>query len=243
LDARKYIQEYAVQREITDAWLRSVKPPPKGRRLLIWDTRQPLLLLRLTAGGTATWSVRVRTSHGKRTQPSLGRWPAVGVSAARKRALAVLADIHAGRDPVAERRAAEAERIARLNLPTVADRLAQWQEARQDRWANGYAQSVQRTCDKEIIPQLGARPLAETTRADWTDLITRKRRKSASSGAGLYRIAAAFLGHAEAAGWIALPLFATEGRGSPGAACGGAREGSDRRRVARDLAGRRGHGA
>jgi integrase len=212
LDAHRiYKRTQDLQRDITDAWLRSVKPPPKGNRLLVWDTRQPLLLLRLTAGGTATWSVRVRTRDGKRTQPTLGRWPALGIAAARKRALAVLADIHAGGDPVAERRAAEAERVARLNLPTVTDRLAQWQEARQDRWAPGYAQSVRRTCDKEIIPHLGARPLAETTRADWTDLITRKRRKYASSAAGLYRIAAAFLGHAEAAGWIALPLLPRKG--------------------------------
>src|SRR5690348_12944264 len=164
--------------DLNDALLRSIKPPPPGQRLTIWDSRQQLLVLRMTATGVATWSVRARTADGKRTQPTLGRWPQMGIAAARKRAVAVLAEIHAGGDPVQERRDAESARQARLGQPTVRDRMEQWQEARRDRWSARHADQIRRMCLNEIIPHIGNRPLAETSRSDWTAIVARKRRTS-----------------------------------------------------------------
>ena len=125
--------------------------------------------------------------------------------------MVVLVDIEAGRDPVAEKQAAKAERLARACQPTVADRLTQWREARSSHWADGYALAVLRLCVKEIVPHLGVRHLTETTRADWTTLIAQKQRQSASSGANLYRACSAFLNHAEAAGWIDRALLPRKG--------------------------------
>jgi integrase len=197
--------------DLNDALLRSIKPPPPGQRLTIWDTRQPLLVLRMTATGVATWSVRARTAHGKRTQPTLGRWPQMGIAAARKRAIAVLAEIHAGGDPVQERRDAELARQARLGQPTVTSRLGQWQEARRDQWSVRHADQIRRMCLNEIIPHIGDRPLAETSRSDWTEIVARKRRTSPSSAAALYRLVSAFAGHAEASGWIDHALLPRKG--------------------------------
>jgi Arm DNA-binding domain/Phage integrase central domain len=188
--------------DLNDALLRSIKPPPPGQRLTIWDTRQQLLVLRITATGVATWSVRARTADGKRTQPTLGRWPQMGIAAARKSAIAILAEINAGGDPVQERRDAESARQARLTQPTVTDRLSQWQEARRNRSSARHADQIRRMCLNEIIPHIGDRPLAETSRSDWTELVARKRRTSPSSAAALYRLVSAFAGHAEASGWI-----------------------------------------
>jgi integrase len=62
---------------------------------------------------------------------------------------------------------------------------------------------VARIVAAEIVPALGARPLAETGRADWTALVERKRRAGAPVAASLLlRIASAFLTYAEVAGWI-----------------------------------------
>ena len=118
-----------MQRDLTDAYLRSLKPPLDGR-LEVHDSRVPGLALRLTPSGIATWSVRARTHEGKRTRPSIGRWPAVGIKEARARARMALGQIQGGGDPVQEKRTAQAEREARLAEPTVADRLEQWQQAR-----------------------------------------------------------------------------------------------------------------
>jgi Arm DNA-binding domain/Phage integrase central domain len=173
----------------------------KTGRLVIHDVKTPLIL-RLSSTGIASWSVSVHTKGGKRSQPLLGRWPAMGVSAARKRAMAVLSEIHAGGDPVSERRAMRADREARAALPTVAARLEDWQTAKASQWSARYQSEVRRLCHREIAPKLGKRPLAEVSRADWSAMISTVHRRAPAVGAMLYRTAASFLAHCEAVGWL-----------------------------------------
>jgi integrase len=199
-----------MQRDLTDAWLRSLALPATGR-VEVWDKRVRGLVLRITPNGTFTWSARARTTDGKRTRPKLGTWPAVGISEARRRALATVADIQRGGDPVADRRTLQVTRLARADLPTVASRLADWQAAKASAWSARYRSEVERVCNREIVPILGNRPLIETTRANWTDVITAVGRRAPGVGAMLYRTCAAFLNHAEAHGWIPLPLLPRKG--------------------------------
>jgi integrase len=198
-----------MQIAITDLMLRNLKPPQSGR-LVIHDTKSPAVL-RVTSAGTATWSVSVRTKDGKRTQPTLGRWPAMGVGAARKAALATLTAIHQGGDPVAERRTARAEREARATLPTVAQLLADWQTAKASRWSTRYQSEVRRLCQREIVLKLGKRLLVETTRRDWTTMIAAVHRRAPGVGNMLYKACAAFLNDAEARGLIPAPLLPRKG--------------------------------
>jgi integrase len=105
----------------------------------------------------------------------------------------------------------KAERQARAGLPAVANRLEEWREAKAPQWSDRYQREVQRICDVEIVPTLGKRPLIETTRIDWTDLIAAKHRRAPGVGSFVYRTCAAFLNHAEAHGWIPLPLLPRKG--------------------------------
>src|SRR5271168_1821470 len=70
--------DWFMHRELTDAYLRTLKPPP-GTRLEIWDGRQVDLMVRVTSK-KASWSTRTRTKDGKRTRVGLGDWPAVGIA-------------------------------------------------------------------------------------------------------------------------------------------------------------------
>jgi integrase len=166
------------------------------------------LILRLTAKGAVSWSVRGRIRDGahvgKQTRASLGTWPKVTLKAARVQARRLLGQIADGADPTAKRRAAEAARLARLNAPTVADRLADWQHAKAADWSERYAAEVKRLCDKIVLPELGKRVLAETTRSDWVDLIAAQRASRPSAATWLYASLSSFLSHAEAHGWIAI---------------------------------------
>ncbi len=195
-----------MQRDLNDACLRGLKPPERGR-LEVWDTRVVGLVLRLTPTGAASWSVRARTRDGKRTRPTLGAWPALGIADARKRALVHLAAIHGGADPVAQKRAARADRAAREAEPTVAERVAEWLAAREADRAKPLkprtAAEYRRTMERDVLPRIGGRPLRETTREDWTRLVAAKRRGAPAMASLLYRCASAFLGHAEAHGWVA----------------------------------------
>lgn len=199
-----------MKRELNDAFLRTLRPPAEGR-LEVWDTRVSGLVLRLTSGGAATWGVRLRTRDGKRTRPSLGAWPALGLKDARKRALATIAEVQGGGDPVAARRQAREERRAREAEATVAARLAEWQAARAARWSDRHAREVARIAEREIEPKLGKRALRATARADWTGLVAAKRTAAPAMAAAMYRVVSAFLGHAEAEGWIETALLPRKG--------------------------------
>ncbi len=204
-----------MQRDLTDAFLRTLKPPRSGR-LEVWDARVRGLHLRLTPAGAATWALRTRVADGRQTRVKLGTYPAFGIAAARKAALGTLAEVHRGADPVTQKRQARARRRAEAAEPTVAERLAAWQEARATDparpWSDAHARTVARAVKADILPALGKRRMVDTTRADWVRLVEAKRKAGAPAMAALlYRIVSAFLSHAEAAGWIDTPILPRRG--------------------------------
>jgi integrase len=98
-------------------------------------------------------------------------------------------------------------------LPTVAQRLREWQQARSLAWSARYGREIERLVDKIIVPKLGKRILAETTREDWTELAATLRAKAPETATWIYTLASSFLTHAEAMGWIALNPLPRRGKG------------------------------
>lgn len=203
-----------MKRDLTDAFLRTVRPPERGRTE-IGDTRTPGLVFRVGSSGAASWCVRGTLPDGAKVRTTIGTYPAVGLAEARRRALEALAAISAGRDPNAAKRAAREARRATLAEPTVADRWQQWRDAKATRWSERHAREVARIGERDVLPALGARRMIETTRQDWLALIEAKRRSgSPAMAALLYRVCSGFLNHAEASGWIAAPLLPRKGAGT-----------------------------
>ena len=200
--------------EITDVYLRGLKPPEDGR-IELRDTRVAGLVLRVMPSGVATWSVRTRTKDGKQTRPKLGTWPALSIKQARDAAMRALSGIQTGADSISEKRAVRAARKAQAEQRTVAERLVDWQAGRvtaaSNPWSERYAAEVARVVKREIEPRLGKKHLGETTREDWTKLVAAKRKAAPAMASLLYRIVSSFLGHAEAEGWIATPMLPRKG--------------------------------
>jgi hypothetical protein len=91
-----------LQRELTDAFLRSVKPPGRGRTE-ITDTRCVGLVFRITDNGAKSWSYRYRA--GKQVKrATIGGYPAIGLSDARRQADDMRRQASAGGDPAARKR-------------------------------------------------------------------------------------------------------------------------------------------
>lgn len=89
------------------------------------DEREPGLRLRARERG-AKWSVMVRLKTGQRTRVTLGSWPAMDVSAARKAAQDVKRKTEAGENPNEEKRAARSHKSLRELIDIYADaKLAQ----------------------------------------------------------------------------------------------------------------------
>lgn len=198
--------------KLTDAFLRAMPVPETGR--MEWrDESCPGLLLRVTHTGAASWACRGVLPDGRHGRVRLGTYPEVGLAEARKRARAMVAAIQGGADPQAAKRAARAEAEARRRAPTVAQRWQEWaavagRTAMKGRgWSDAHAARVAWMLEKIVAPDLGKLPLAETTRADWSGLVSAAHKRGPAAAGNFLRIAAAFLNHAEAAGWIDAPLL------------------------------------
>ena len=79
-----------------DRRLAPAQKPPATGRIEVHDADCRGLVLRLTAGGAATWVLRMRTTDGRETRVSLGSYPAMGLRAARDAAEVVRGRIKAG---------------------------------------------------------------------------------------------------------------------------------------------------
>jgi integrase len=98
------------------------RTPPKRGRVEVWDAKTPGLILRISASGVATWSLRYRPREGGGYQRvTLGALPAVGLADAREHANRLRVNVAAGGDPQRDRMA---KRAAAANAFTF-DRLAQ----------------------------------------------------------------------------------------------------------------------
>jgi integrase len=75
-----------------------------AKQLELRDPGHRGLWLRVGKSGVKTWALRARDRAGKPHWFGLGRHPAMGLSAARRAALQMLAEVRGGANPIAERR-------------------------------------------------------------------------------------------------------------------------------------------
>ncbi|MEM6410185.1 MAG: integrase family protein, partial [Pseudomonadota bacterium] len=114
---------------------------------VLHDDQVPGLKLRAFEG-RRSWYLYYRTKAGKRRAPKLGDYPLLSITKARTIAREMMGEVHAGRDPAAERR---------RQIPTVNDLCDQFVERhvalKKPSTQTGYAGLIRRT----IRPKLGKR--------------------------------------------------------------------------------------
>lgn len=146
------------RRKLTEAAVARIKPPADGR-LQIPDAHAAGLWLRITDRGARTWSVLYRANGGPVRRVTLGRWPAVGVAAARQLAREALATAAKGQDPALLKRD---QRQGGDLFETVA---GEWVERhakrRQRRW-----QETEATICRYLLPVWAGRRVGAIGRAD-----------------------------------------------------------------------------
>ncbi len=82
----------------TQQRIRNLPLPEKGRKDY-WDTDVQKLCCRVSSSGTKSFSITKRLTTGRLQRVTLGQWPEVSVSQARKLALAALSEIADGHNP------------------------------------------------------------------------------------------------------------------------------------------------
>jgi integrase len=152
---------------LTDRLLKSLKPAPKGQRYTVYDTGQPGLSVRVTDSGKISFVHGARLPGQKLfTKFKLGGYPGMTVEAARAKVQERLRAISQGDAPaVAEARLRRVEMRSRVHLfaPVARQYIADWVKG-PDFPANPKLRTwrrVERDFENFLIPEFGARPIAE----------------------------------------------------------------------------------
>lgn len=157
----------ADKRVLTDSFLRAIQP--SGVRFEVWDNGNPGFGVRVGVKGDVAFQYLYRIA-GRPRRFTLGKFPAIGLHAAREAYHKAAIAVSTGHDPAAER--AEA---------TQADREAITVQALCQSFIERYAKQHKRTwredeqkLKREVIPRLGSVRARDVTRKEIVSLLDAK---------------------------------------------------------------------
>lgn len=151
---------------LTDIQVRSAKPTDRPRKM--FDERG--LYLHVMPNGGRYWRFNYQF-NGKHKTLALGTYPDVSLARARERHYEARRELAEGIDPGAARLALSRD------FETVARAwLAHWRTGRSER----YVDYVVSRLEGDIFPDIGARPVAELTPAEFRDAVRKVERRGAS---------------------------------------------------------------
>jgi hypothetical protein len=131
---------------------------PGSGDVFVWDSEQRGFGVRVKPSGARSYILQYRNAHGRSKRLTLGAHGRLTAEMARREAKRLLADVDRGADPAAERDAArKAPTLAAFAERYLADHVAaNMKNAAEER----------RMLARVLLPALGARKLADITRAD-----------------------------------------------------------------------------
>lgn len=143
---------------LTDAAIRKLDPPRKGRRLVFDDHKQAPkgFGVRVTAAGKRAFVLRYLTPEGKDRLLTIGDHPTWSVAAARKRAADLRREVDGGTDLLEQRRQEKAE-------PTVADTAERFLRTKRDR--KSY-RDIAAALRNHLLPAIGKKKVRDVRRRD-----------------------------------------------------------------------------
>ncbi|MGH8434536.1 MAG: tyrosine-type recombinase/integrase [Pseudomonas sp.] len=165
---------------LTDSAIKTAKPKEKPYKLS--DAHG--LYLMVTPTGSRLWRLKYRFG-GKEKGLAFGAYPIVTLAQARDRrdeARKLLVD---GIDPGAERQAAkQAQKVDGVTFETLA---REWYTYNAPRWAESTAYKAKLYLENDLIPGIGARPIAAITRPELVELVRKVEARGTLNAAGKIR--------------------------------------------------------
>lgn len=158
---------------LSDRTIRALKPPLSGR-LDVWDEDYPGFGLRISSEGRRTWILMYRIGK-KLRRLTLGRFPTLGLAAAREKATDALRDVGKGEDPgrrkIEERRA---ETFAELAREYIDRHASKKRSGREDiRLLNGspHKKRTGKKPHEPLVKRWGTRRIKDIKRRDVRELL------------------------------------------------------------------------
>ena len=155
-----------MQRALTDALVRSLAPPAKGR-LEIGDQKSIGLALRITANGSRSWCFQFRDPKSRRTtRATIGLYPTVPLAEARRKADTLRRLVAGGDNPITQKRSERDAALTRT-FGALAERYLDEHARRHKRSAG----ADDRNLRLHILPKWRQRRYDEIERRDIIELI------------------------------------------------------------------------
>src|SRR5262245_9912146 len=166
-----------MKRNLTDAFIRSLRAPATGR-LEVNDASCRGLALRITPNDVRSWSFRFTGTAGTVQRMSIGGYPAIGLADARLRADALRRDLAAGIDPVAAKRQRRLEaRSGSKTFAHLANRYVLEYSRPHNRPRTAFEN--ERNLKATVLPAWGHRNYDTITRGDIYELVNSVARRGA----------------------------------------------------------------
>ena len=149
---------------LTDIAVRNIDPPVQGQ-VEVWDSRTPGFGVRVSHAGTKAF-ILVYRFNGRPRRLTLGRYPTITLSEARKLANEALHAVAFGTDPGTEK--ARAQRVPDVqHFGSFVDHFIDTYARPKNRSADESARLLKR----EFVRTWGQRPIKEITRHDVTAIL------------------------------------------------------------------------
>lgn len=150
--------------KLTEAFLKSIEPPEKGRAVF---TDGDGLQLRVTSNGVRSWSQQY-VFEGRKKKHTLGKYPAISLKEARRLSAASRLDVARGVDP----NAAKAKAKEASKKKTSVSALFEVYDKRhvsglRERTAGEY----RRVFMKDILPVIGQKGIEELSKSDVIEMV------------------------------------------------------------------------
>jgi integrase len=152
-------------KQLTALAVENLKPAEKRRE--VPDAKIGGLFLIVQPSGAKSWALRYRVA-GRTRKLTIGAYPTIDLSTARKRAQEAAGEIASGYDPAAQKRAARvAQMAANASAGSVENIAASFvQKHLAKKTKPSWAKEAERLLRVEIVSKWARRNLAEITRAD-----------------------------------------------------------------------------
>ncbi|SFV32902.1 tyrosine-type recombinase/integrase [Hyphomicrobium facile] len=156
-----------MKQRLTDETIATIDVAPPAKRLEVFDTVLPGLVLRVTERGIKSFAVRYR-HQGKTLRCTIGKTPPLKLKKAREIGYGLLAAAREGLNPMAEKRAAQKAKDTSPPCEKVVERFIEkgLSGAKPD-----HAKEVARLLRKEVANRWKGRTLASVEAADVAKLL------------------------------------------------------------------------
>jgi integrase len=143
--------------KLSDVAIRNAKPTAKPVRLFDGDG----LYLEIAPSGGKLWRLKYRFAK-KEKRLALGTYPATGLKAAREKCADARKLLGAGIDPSTQRKAEKAAGAER-NANSFEVIAREWIDRQSGTWVPGHTSKIVLRLENDLLPWIGARPIAELT--------------------------------------------------------------------------------